>query len=128
MPEPLPTLADLHPDDAPHATQIINLVDDATLQALLDTIARSLGATPPAKLEPGELPNAWVIRATRRYGPGVGMATSKDYFYARTPPRGAAGMRPWVVPALAGEEDTPSGRRRVAVHLWRAVKQGRGGG
>lgn len=53
MPEPLPTLADLHPDDAPHATEILNLVDDSTLQALVNTIARKLGATPPAFLEPG---------------------------------------------------------------------------
>ncbi|HMV73912.1 MAG TPA: hypothetical protein PKB00_05040 [Microthrixaceae bacterium] len=127
MPEPLPTLADLHPDEATTATEILNLVDEPTLQALINTIARKLGATPPAVLGPGEQPKEWVIRARRPYGGDGFMAISKDRFFADRPPRDAGGWRPWVVPALAAEENTPSGRRRVAVHLWRAVQQGRRG-
>jgi hypothetical protein len=48
MPEPLPTLADLHLDDAAEATEILNLIDKPTLQALLNTIARSAPRRPPS--------------------------------------------------------------------------------
>jgi len=115
----LPTAEDLDPADRACAQQILNLLDDATLQALLDTTARRIGATPPARLERGLLPDEWVLCAHRRYGPS-GTANSRDRFFATMPPKGN-GIKPWVVPALAGEPDTPSGRRRVAVHLWRAV-------
>ena len=109
----LPTRNDLDPADL---TPDLPLRDDGALDleawvayaALLRTVARKMGADPDAGVTLHRDPVfGWRVDAGAQHlliasMPGVGS--------------------PWVVRDAAQEPDTPRGRRRALVRIWRALR------
>ncbi len=108
----LPHLHDLHPDDQAAA---LPLRDDGSLDlhawtsflALMRTVARHLGADPDAGVN---------LRRDPLYGWHLDVG-ARHLLIASVP---AVGAR-LVVREAGAEPDTPSGRRRALVRIWRAV-------
>jgi hypothetical protein len=108
----LPRLTDLHPDDR---LATLPTRDDGALDlrawtaflALMRTVARKLGADPDAGVN---------LRRDPLYGWHLDVGTS-HLLIASVP---AVGAR-LVVREAGPEPDTPSGRRRALVRIWRAL-------